>query len=47
MTLANALEIARAKEAAEKQAAKMVTDKVSQPEVNMVHGKVKPYPKQQ
>ena len=40
VTLANALEIAR--EATEKQAAKMVTDKVSQAEVNTVHGKMKP-----
>jgi len=47
VTLANALEIARAKEAAEKQAAKMVTNKVSQAEVNIIHSKVKPYPKQQ
>jgi len=47
VTLANALEIARAKEAAEKQAAKMVTNKVSQAAVNIVHSKVKPYSKQQ
>ena len=48
VTLVNALEIARAKEAAEKQAASMVTSKVSQAEVNTVaHGKAKPYPKQQ
>ena len=47
VTLANALEIARAKEAAEKQAAKMVINKVAQSEVNMTHSKVKHYPKQQ
>ena len=47
VTLVNALEIARAKEAAEKQATKMVTNKVSQAEVNIVHSKAKPYPKQQ
>ena len=47
VTLVNALEIARAKEAADKQAAKMVTNKVSQAEVNIVHSKAKRYPKQQ